>query len=73
METLRLRPVIRTQRQAVRDTIIGPGIRIKAGTIFNLLKKVNIKVVQLVSFKIVETIFELSQKSYSADRKSAAR
>ena len=26
-----MRPVFRSQRQAVRDTTIGPGIKIKAG------------------------------------------
>ena len=31
METLRLRPIFQIQRQAVRDTVIGPGIKIKAG------------------------------------------
>ena len=31
METLRLRPIFQTQRQAVRDTVIGPDIKIKAG------------------------------------------
>ncbi|XP_075245810.1 cytochrome P450 3A19-like [Convolutriloba macropyga] len=31
METLRLRPVFRTQREAVADTTIGPGINIKKG------------------------------------------
>ncbi len=31
LETLRVRPVFRTQRQAVCDTTIGPGIAIKKG------------------------------------------
>ena len=31
METLRLRSVFRTNRLAIKDTTIGPGIKIKAG------------------------------------------
>ena len=31
METLRVRSVFRTQRQAAADTTIGPGIKIKKG------------------------------------------
>ena len=31
LETLRLRPVYRTNRLAINDTTIGPGIKIKAG------------------------------------------
>ena len=33
METLRVRPIFRTQREAAADTTIGPGIHIKKGII----------------------------------------
>ena len=44
METLRLRPVFRIQRQATCDTIVGPGIELKKGewTVF-LCKCIRLK------------------------------